>query len=421
MPASPAETVRAARMRIARDEPMVRAWASLADPAELPDAPVRGGLLAGVGIGVKDIIDTADFVTERGSPLFAGRRPALDATVVARLRSHGAVVVGKTVTTVFGMRDPGPTTNPHDAARTPGGSSSGSAAAVAAGHVDLTIGTQTGGSVVRPAAYCGVYGIKPTGGAIDRFGLMLHCASVDTVGFLGRDPEILARAFVAATRPAPHVPTSDLGSGPVRMLLPPTRLTRLRFLRSRRDEVLEPGARSAIDSWLESVRARGDLQVEFVETPFDDMAMDDLLRKIVNFEAARLLDGMVQEHGDAVGAHVMHLVGDGRSITVDDYRAALVAVAVASAQLDEWLGDGFVVAPSARGVAPIGLHSTGSAEYCRMWSLLGNPTVNVPGLTADGTMPFGIQVATARGSDLRALAVAREVGKLMPDGDPGSN
>lgn len=408
---SPQEVIREALARIEANEAELRAWVSLSDATDT-QRPAPQAILAGVGFGVKDVLDTEDLPTERGSPIFAGRRPALDATVVARLRAHGATLVGKTVCTVFGMRDPGPTTNPHDATRTPGGSSSGSAAAVAAGHVELAVGTQTGGSIIRPAAYCGVWGFKPTLGAVDRYGLMLHSSSVDTIGFIGANPEILARAMVAATSGAARDVERSLAS-----ISPVEPVERIRFMRSRRDAVLETEARDAIDRWLRDVRSRTGVTVEFVNTPFDDVAIDDQLRTIVDHEASYLLDEFVLEHGDSVGPHVLQLVDRGRRVSATEYRTALHRVAEAADALDRWLGDSCVIAPSTRGVAPRGLNNTGSAEFCRLWSVTGCPAVNVPGLTGESGMPLGVQVVAGRGRDLQVLAFAAAVGRLMPGPD----
>ena len=188
--------MRACLDRIAEREPAVKAWAYL-DPAlalaqaKAADA-AKGGVLRGVPIGVKDIIDTYDMPTGHNSPIFDGKVPFGDAACVALCRTANAVIMGKTVTTEFANRHPGPTTNPHNAAHTPGGSSSGSAAAVADGHVPLAFGTQTGGSVIRPAAYCGVIGYKPTFGDFSRVGIKMQCHSVDTLGLMARTLDDIA-------------------------------------------------------------------------------------------------------------------------------------------------------------------------------------------------------------------------------------
>ena len=403
MTASLHDTVTQTLGRIAQSEGRILAWTRLLAPAEQGEFELRGPL-AGVAVGVKDIIDTHDFATERGSEVFRDRRPDLDAAIVSQLRRLGAVIVGKTVTTEFGMREPGPTTNPHDSRRTPGGSSSGSAAAVAAGHVSLAVGTQTGGSIIRPAGYCGVWAIKPTFGLIDRFGVQLHSSSIDTVGLFAESGEILARATGI-------VLGGDDRSGPE------DQPRRFRFLRSRRDRHLDPADREALEAWLEVQRAAGNVEHDAAVPPFDEDALDDAHRVITRFEAARLLWGLYVDHHDEISEHVHEMVESGKRITLAEYTNAQNSVEDIRAQTDAWLTDGPVLAPTARSVAPIGLSSTGSSEYCRAWTLLGNPCVSVPGLRGSAGMPFGIQAIGPRHWDRGTISAARRLARLS-FGDP---
>lgn len=378
--------------RIAEREPMVRAWAHLDPDAALAQARARDaeaprGPLHGIPVGIKDLIDTADELTEYGSPIYAGRRPAHDATSVARLRAAGAVILGKTVTTEFALFHPGPTTNPHDTTRTPGGSSSGSAAAVADGMVGLALGTQTAASVVRPASYCGIFGLKPTFGAIPTHGVKSISPSLDTVGVFARHAGDLAVALEVLAR------------DPVPRDAAPRRVGWVRTFEWDR-------AGAATRQAVESVAA--DLALPEIRLPdaFTDLVAAQTA--IMVSEAAQHLDAERRAHGGLISAALHDVLAAGDAVTADEVARAHDLARRCRDDLAEVFADvDALLAPSVVGEAPVGIDATGDPLFCRIWTLLGTPTVAVPGLRGPSGLPLGVQVVAAPGDDATAIGAAR--------------
>jgi Asp-tRNA(Asn)/Glu-tRNA(Gln) amidotransferase A subunit family amidase len=392
--------------RAAAHEPVLRAWAHLDADRAIEEARRRDrepprGPLHGVPVAVKDIVDTADQPTGYGSPIHRGHRPARDATAVARLREAGAVIVGKTVTTEFALFQPGPTTNPHDPARTPGGSSSGSAAAVAAGIVALAVGTQTAGSVVRPASFCGVLGAKPTFGAVPTDGVQPCSTTLDTVGVFGRDVGDVALAL--------GVMAGDLGRfAPVELGHRP----RIGFCRTPWWDQLEPATRATLEAAADHLAGHVDL-VE-VDLPPHVVDLVDAQRTIMAVEARHALAWERTHHGDQLSDQVRTYLDEAAALEpryaeavalADRCRAELPAVFVDTPLL---------LAPSVLGEAPP-IATTGDPLLCRSWTLLGTPTVAVPGLRGPTGLPLGVQTIAAPGADALALAGAARVAEHLAD------
>jgi Asp-tRNA(Asn)/Glu-tRNA(Gln) amidotransferase A subunit family amidase len=413
---SAVELVEACLARIDEVDDKVQAWTFLdreharrqAEAADLHRKHGRAlGPLHGVPIGIKDILDTSDMPTELGSPLWAGRTPRHDAAVVARLRQAGAVIMGKTVTTEYATRHPGKTTNPHDAGRTPGGSSSGSAAAVAAHMVPGAVGSQTGGSVIRPAAFCGVVGFKPTHGLIPRSGMLQLSRTLDHVGVFARTVEDVARLAEPLagfdeedpdTRPVARPPlTAVAASEPP---LPP----RLAFVRSPAWEHAEPVTREA---FAELVETLGESVAE-VELGASFARALDMHRTISEVEIAHNLRRDYEKGGDRFSAGLRERIERGRGHAAVDYVAAVAGIPALNAALDP-VFDEFdaIVTPAAPGEAPRGLHSTGDPVFCALWTYLGTPAVTLPLLTSPGGMPLGVQLVGRRDGDARLLRTAR--------------
>lgn len=379
--------------RIAALEPQVMAFT--AHDADQVRAAARGarGALAGLTIGIKDIIDTADWPTQMGSALYQGHQPPADAPVVARARQAGAVVAGKTVTTEFAFFSPGPTRNPHHLAHTPGGSSSGSAAAVAAGMIPAAVGTQTGGSVIRPAAFCGVAGFKPSYKLIPTVGMKTFSWSLDTLGFFAAsvaDVAFVAQAIVGR----PLAPRAD--AAPPRLALVRTHLWG--EAAGEMHEALETAAARArvagavvIDVTLAGVFAEAFAAHQVVQ----------------DYEAAWAL---AHEHAtgrDQLSPILRETLDAGRALDPARYDEARgIAHRARKAAFDLFEGVDAVLTPSAPGAAPEGLASTGSSIFNRLWTLLGCPCVNVPGLINPRGLPLGVQVVAPFGEDARALEVA---------------
>ena len=413
---SSVELVQDCLARIDELEPAVQAWAFLdrdhalkqAQALDLQRAEGKAlGPLHGVPIGIKDIFDTSDYATEFGSPLWAGRTPRRDAAAVARLRAAGAVIMGKTVTTEYAYFHPGKTRNPHDRERTPGGSSSGSAAAVAAHMVPGAIGSQTNGSVIRPAAFCGVVGFKPTHGLIPRNGALQLSRTLDQVGTFTRtveDAALLAETLTGFdqedpdTRPIARPPFATVAAS--EPPLPP----RFAFVRSPVWEQAEPATREAFD---ELVAALGD-SVSEVELGSSFGSAVDWHRTIMEVEMAFNLHRDYQQGGDRLSAPLRKLIERGRAYTAVDYLAAVGGIA----PLNEALASIFdeydaIVTPAAPGDAPRGLETTGHPIFCSLWSYLGTPAVTLPLMHSEAGMPLGVQLVGRRDNDARLLRSAR--------------
>jgi Asp-tRNA(Asn)/Glu-tRNA(Gln) amidotransferase A subunit family amidase len=388
-----ADVVASCRARIAALEPELHAWVHLAD-----DAPVGSGdAFDGLPVGVKDVIDTADMPTEFGSAVHRGRRPSEDAACVALLRRAGATALGKTVTTELASFTPGPTRNPHGLSHTPGGSSSGSAAAVAAGMVPVALGTQTAGSVVRPATFCGIAGYAATHGELPMRGVQPLAPGLDTLGVFGREVADLAlvRAAllgVAVARPAaPAAPRLVLWEAPE----------------------LEPAMRSALRGAAAALVAAG-AQVERPDLGAIVAELTALHELVMRFEVARTLV-WEDDRRELLSDHLVGEIDAGLALGVEEVHAARERVVDLRAALDELLdGADAVVAAGAAGAAPAGLGSTGSPAQSRPWHVLGLPVVALPAGVDDAGMPLGIQLVGRRWCDDALLALGLWAEAVLP-------
>ncbi|HEX6364136.1 MAG TPA: amidase [Albitalea sp.] len=403
--------MRAALDRIAAVEPTLHAWAAV-DPARslaharALDAAIADGAspgpLAGVPIGVKDILDTADWPTECGTPILRGRRPEADAACVTAARAAGAIVAGKTVTTELAYFTPGPTANPHDASRTPGGSSSGSAAAVAAGMVPLAFGTQTAGSVIRPASFCGVFALKPTFGAVDLRGVKAFAPSLDTLGWFARSAEDLELMRCA------------LAGEPFSPLEPPHVCDlRVAVCRTHEEPLLEAGGAAAWRDARESL-AKSGAPAHAVAMPPELAGLAEAQKTVMAYEAARALEGEWREHRERLSAPLVALLDAGRAVEPAAWRAALSLAHAGRARVAELMREvDALMVPGAPGEAPVGLGATGDPAFNRVWTLLGLPCVNVPGLRGPAGLPVGVQLVGHRGRERELLAIAARLHAIL--------
>jgi Asp-tRNA(Asn)/Glu-tRNA(Gln) amidotransferase A subunit family amidase len=411
------ELVQACLARVREVDGQVQAWTFLdpdyalaqaraADEYRLSGQPI--GALHGVPVGLKDIIDTADMPTENGSVLHAGRTPSRDASVVARLRAAGAVILGKTVTTEFATRTPGKTRNPHDPAHTPGGSSSGSAAAVAAGMVPLALGSQTTGSTIRPASYCGAYGFKPTHGLIPRHGMFQLSRTLDHVGLFARNVEDIALLLeeLAAyderdpdSRPRARVPYRAVAAEE------PPLTPMFAFVKTSLWDRVDADAREA---FAELVADLGD-RVEELElvTPCDEML--EWQRAIGGAEIAINLRREWDKGRDKLSPVLRARIEQGREVRAVDYLRALGRIPELNASLTELFEQRYdaILTPAAFGTAPKGLESTGDPAFCALWTLCGMPALNVPLMQGANGLPLGVQLVGARHRDAQLLRTAR--------------
>ncbi len=394
--------------RIRVREPEVQAWVCL-DPeralaqARTADAQGRRGLLGGIPLGVKDIIDTADFPTQYNSALYEGHRPRIDAACVAGALHAGAIVLGKTVTTEFASRVPGPTRHPQNPAHTPGGSSSGSAAAVADCMVPLAFGTQTGGSVIRPAAYCGVVGYKPTFGTINCAGMKHLSESLDTIGVLARAVEDCALAVHAIA----GLPLPDFTAAAA---APRIGLHRT----ARRDS-----ASAATHAVLERVAARLSQQgaeVREFELPPEFADLYDAQPVISNFDTARGLLPEWRRDPGRLSSHMRSQVEKHLDMPRSRYEAALrqaEACRLGFAQQLAQAGVDVLLTPSAPDEAPQGLASTGEALFNRNWTLLHVPCLTLPAGQGTNGLPIGVQLVAPRREDERLLRIGYWVRRAL--------
>jgi len=411
------ELVQDCLARIRETEPIVQAWTWLDEDYALAQARAADdrrreghatGPLHGIPVGIKDIIDTGDMPTENGSPLYAGRTPREDAVAVAKLRAAGAVILGKTVTTECAYFHPGKTRNPHNPEHTPGGSSSGSAAAVAAGMVPLALGTQTNGSVIRPAAFCGAYGYKPSHGLVPRTGVLQLSRTLDHVGVMARSIEDVALAMETLagwdagdpdTRPAARIPFAAIAAGE-----PPIR-PMLAFIKTPHWDRVDAEAKEAIG---ELVEALGDAVEEIDLFPSAGEAWD-WQKTIMEAEMAHNFAREWRDGRDQFSDKLRALIERGREVKAVDYQRAVSLIGPMQESFEELFTQRYdaILTPSAPGAAPRGIEATGDPRFCTLWTLAGLPALSMPLLRGSNGMPIGVQLVGRRHFDARLLRTAR--------------
>ncbi|MBM3489722.1 MAG: amidase [Alphaproteobacteria bacterium] len=391
--------VRACLARIEEREAAVAAWEYL-NPAQAVaqaracDRMSERGALHGVPVGFKDICDTADMPTTYGSRAHLGHRPTIDATCVALTRTAGGVVLGKTVSTEFAGRHAGKTANPHDPLRTPGGSSSGSAAAVADYMVPLATATQTGGSVIRPAAYCGAFGYKATFGHLSFEGIRHGAETFDTLGCMARSVEDLAlfRAVLMGVRPEP--------------LQAPGAAPRIAFCRTFRWEEADDATRRCLEAAAQRLRRAGAAVSDLaLPKPFADIY--DLAWTIMHFEYARNVSPEWREQPDNVSSAMRKMIDASAEIPLARYLAALERIDRLRAEIQE-IASGYdaFLTPSAIGEAHVGLNDTGPVTFNVIWNAMGMPCITIPAFKGPNGMPIGAQFVAARHRDGALFDVA---------------
>lgn len=410
---SVSEVLGAALERVAETEGELGAWRSIDEAAVRARAKLLdtepSGALRGVLVGVKDVIDTADAPTGYGSPLFAEHQPSADADAVACLRAAGAIVLGKTESTELAMFQPAGTRNPYDVARTPGGSSSGSAAAVASGTVPVALGTQTAGSVVRPAAYCGIYGFKPSRGWTSTAGIWLLAESLDTLGVFARRAGDLRLVYEVLrspefSQPARRRPASSGGG----------RRRSAAVLRATEWGDVDEDVLGALGQVATALRGAG-WTVEEMAMPPAWLRLPEHHATVMAAEVAHNLHGALGEQVELISENAKAIVERGDATPARDYLASLRATREAAAFLPALAASvDVLLTPSALGVAPEGLGFTGDPVMCRPWTLLGLPCSNVPAVRRQDGLPVGVQVVGPAYDDLAFLEdlAAIEAGTL---------
>lgn len=396
------DLMRACLARVAQREADVGAWQHI-DPglcleqARAADRQSASGPLHGIPIGVKDIIDTVDMPTTLGSPIYAGRQPSWDAACVASLRSAGAIVMGKTVSTEFAYFQPGKTRNPHQLQHTPGGSSSGSAAAVADRMVPVALGSQTAASVTRPAAFCGVYGYKASHGEFSLSGIRPFAESLDSLGLLARCVEDLQLVrSVLLGRALGNIP-------------PPAGSPRLAVCRTAQWGLVDPAAQRALEDMVQRCRQAG-AEVRELALPAQFEALIDAQKTIMAYEAAHNYVFETTRRPDQLSPAFRALTDTGRKIGRDDYRQARRAVMLANrslrvlaAEFDAW------ISPASLGEAPLADSGTGDPVMSRMWTALQGPSLCVPVARGPQGLPLAVQLVALPGADDQLLQAGQWV------------
>jgi Asp-tRNA(Asn)/Glu-tRNA(Gln) amidotransferase A subunit family amidase len=397
----PEALLEACLARIASDEGRVQAFASF-DAEQVRGIKPQEGALHGLPIGVKDVLDTADMASEYGSPIWKANRPRADAACVAWARAAGAVVMGKTVTTEFATRKPGATANPHNAAHTPGGSSSGSAAGVAAGFFPLAFGTQTAGSIIRPAAYCGVVGYKPSFGTIARLGMKVMSESLDTIGVMARSVADCALLVGAVAGRDFGDPDKATGAMP-----------RIGICVGPSGAEASPETMVLLERAAETLAAAGAI---IVRRPLPDAysALASAQPLVMNAESAASMGWELAARRSEISVGLVEKLDWGRAQGPDALDAARAVMAQLQSHFDSVVEDvDVLLTPSAQGEAPLGLEWTGDPMFNALWTALHVPCVTIPVGTGPAGLPLGLQIVAARGQDRAALAWAQWIASAL--------
>jgi len=414
------ELVKACLARIDLIEEEIGAFAHLDPETALAQARaadtfrMRGlplGALHGLPVGIKDIIDTADYPTERGTVLHRGRQPQQDATLVSLLKEAGAIILGKTVSTEMAVYAPGKTRNPHNLEHTPGGSSSGSAAAVAAAMLPLAVGTQTNGSVIRPASYCGIYGFKPSFGRISRRGVLEQSPPLDTIGVFARDLDDLAMIADALMRfddrdPA-MTPVAPPRIADVLAEEVPVPL-HFAFMRTPAWEQVEQDTKDAMREFIDAVNQARQGTIEVIDMPPPFAELYEEHRKVMERDLARSFADEYQRGKAELSEILCEMIERGQQVSDEDYDAALRKREVYNALLGEFFDEyDAILTPSTPGPAPAGIDATGSPIMSTIWTFCGTPALNLPVFQSAQGLPFGMQAVGPRDEDARLFRNAR--------------
>ncbi len=379
----------AAQERIRALDGAIHAWVQVAPQPRLGDGPLHG-----IPFGAKDIMETRGLATEYGSPIYRGRIGTDDAAIVTSLRRRGAVLMGKTHTTAFAHREPAPTHNPRNLEHTPGGSSSGSAAAVAAGMVPFALGTQTRGSVLRPASFCGITGFKATYGLLPLDGVLPFATSLDTLGFFTHTPTDMLALWNAMGQPVGREEDVALGA--------PDPLP-----------AVEPAMAAAFADAISRLRKAG-VAVRALDLVPLLARLDDASDTVMYYEGARFHEQRYQEHGDRM-AHMAELVRQGRTIPASRYEEAKRVIADGRKTIAEiYRTTPVILVPAATGPAPRGLTHTGDASLNAPWTALGTPAIAIPMAVTTG-LPLGLQLTAAPGEDARVIRTAIRISKVLAE------
>ena len=408
------ELVESCLARIDELEPTIGAWEHLDKEIALHQACAADefrksglptGALHGLPIGIKDIIDTSDYPTELGTVLHQGRRPEQDASLVSLLKEAGAIILGKTVSTELAVFAPGKTRNPHNPDHTPGGSSSGSAAAVSAAMVSLSVGTQTNGSIIRPASYCGVYGFKPSFGRISRHGVLEQSPPLDTVGVFARDladlallADVLMRFDSRDAAMTPNAPPCIARIMETEVPVDP----RFAFIRSPVWEQVEQVTKDGLRELIEAANQAQAKTCDIVDMPASFADLHEDHRKVMEGDLARSFADEYQRGKTQLSSVLCDMIERGQQVSDDDYAKAISRMQ----DYNDFLGEVFedydaILTPSTTGPAPAGLEATGSPVMNTIWTFCGTPAINVPLLQSPEGLPIGVQLVGARNDDAR--------------------
>jgi Asp-tRNA(Asn)/Glu-tRNA(Gln) amidotransferase A subunit family amidase len=373
--------------RIQAAEFLIRAWVQV-----LPQKPTGEGRLSRIPFGVKDIIETRGLATEYGSPIYKGRIGTTDAAIVREFRSRGAILLGKTETTAFAHSTPSPTRNPRSLEHTPGGSSSGSAAAVAAGMVPVAVGEQTRGSILRPASYCGVTGFKPSYGLLSMEGVLPLAKSLDTLGFFTHSPADMLALWELLGHPVGQSEDFALGApGPM--------------------PNVEPEMAAAFEDALSSL-GRAGVSIRSVDVSMMLSKLDAASNTVMFYEGARFHQERLQQYGDRL-QDLSALVREGLQIPVERYDEAQRYISGCKARMAEiYKATPVILVPAATGPAPLGLGSTGDARMNSPWTALGTPATSIP-IPVGNELPLGLQLTAEHGQDARVLRTAVRLYHMM--------